>query len=133
MAKIRNEKEHWATMQENMRQLLVDMIERDKLTQAEIAQSCGWYNKHKKPDQSRVSSYTTGTKFSAPAYAWMCKCVWDLSLVDFFAAATNSVDEVEDKELNKAMSELGKNEKKAILDIAKVMAVNARKLKGLKK
>lgn len=98
------------------------MIERDRLTQAEIAQKCGWYNRQGKPDQARVSSYTTGTKFSMPAFTWMVKKVWNLSLVQFVAASTNEISmTLEQTEINRIMNDLPKEQNEALVLSAKAM------------
>lgn len=122
MARPTAEMNHWARTQEEFRKLLVAMIDRDRLTQAEIAQKCNWYNRQGKPDQARVSSYTTGTKFSMPAYTWMVKRVWNLTLVQFVAAATNEVSTtLEQTEINRIMNDLPKEQNEALVSSAKAM------------
>ena len=105
--------------------MLTDLVARGRIRQAEIAMKCDWYTKEKKPDQARVSSYMTGTKFSMPAYAWIAKRVFNLSLPQLFAAASNEVSlTLEQTEINRIMGDLSKDQNKALVATAKSMQLS---------
>jgi len=108
---------------EEMRKTLNDLIAQEGLGQAEIAELCGWYIRSTgKPDQAKVSSYTTGKKFSFPALIHMLDKAFDMTLVQFIASASNDVSlTLEQTEINKIMDGLSDQQNAALLSTAKSM------------
>jgi hypothetical protein len=115
---------HWAKIQENLRLLLLAMIEeRGRLKNREIAQICGWYLSDGNPDQARISSYRTGQKFSMPAYIWIFRKVFGISEVQMFAAASSELSlTLQQTELNDITDRLSEVDQTAVLTYARALA-----------
>ena len=90
---VEREDDEYIQFQENLRNSLFEMIKQSGLTQAEVAKKCGWFiGKDNKPDQARVSAYSTGDKFSLPAFTTILREVFNISLVDFIASLSHDAE-----------------------------------------